>query len=94
MSKGKIRVELKDERGMRLTKEHGFTIEEGDGKVLAFDLIENEDYGISLLFGDQVFFLKFWDSGDLDKAESIVKRAVFEERMRRHGDSRSRPGQK
>ncbi len=86
MYKGNMKVALKDERGMRLTQEHGFTVEEEAGKVLAFDLIENEEFGISLLFGNQIFFLKFWDTEDLDKAENIIKRAIFRERMRRHAD--------
>ncbi len=85
MAQGKAKVSLKTDRGLTLTKEHGFTVEEVDGKVLGFDLIETEEYGTALLFGEQVFFLKFWDDTDLDKAESIVKRAIFKERIKRHG---------
>ena len=85
MVQGKVKVAVKTERGLTLTKEHGFTIEEVEGKVLGFDIMETEDYGTSLLFGEQIFFLKFWDDEDLDRAESIVRRAIFRERLRRHG---------
>ncbi len=85
MPQGKVKVALKTDRGLTLTKEHGFTVEEADGKVLGFDIMETEEYGTALLFGDQIFFLKFWDDTDLDKAESIVKRAIFRERIKRHG---------
>ena len=85
MVQGKVKVAVKTDRGLILTKEHGFTVEEADGKVLGFDIMETEEYGISLLFGNQIFFLKFWDDEDLDKAECIVQRALFRERIRRHG---------
>ncbi len=85
MVKGNMKVQLKNEKGMALTQEHGFTVEEADGKVLAFDLINTEEHGISLLFGNQIFFLKYWDEEDLAKAESVVKRAIHEERLRRRG---------
>ena len=83
MVEGTMKVHLKTERGMALTQEHGFTVEEADGKVLGFDLINTEDHGISLLFGNQIFFLKYWDAEDLVKAELVVKRAIHEERLRR-----------
>ncbi len=85
MVEGSMKIELKDERGMTLTEEHGFTVEEADGKVLAFDLITTEEHGVSLLFGNQIFFLKYWDEEDLTKAESVVKRAIHDERLRRRG---------
>ncbi len=85
MVQGKVKVAVKTERGLTLTKEHGFTVEEVEGKVLGFDIMETEEYGTSLLFGEQIFFLKFWDDEDLDKAECIVQRAIFRERLRRHG---------
>ncbi len=85
MVQGKVKVAVKTDRGLILTKEHGFTVEEADGKVLGFDIMETEEYGTSLLFGEQIFFLKFWDDTDLDRAESIVQRAIFRERLRRHG---------
>lgn len=84
MVEGTMNVELKEDRGLTLTKQYGFTVKETDDKVLAFDLIETAEYGVALLFGDQVFFLKFWDNEDLTKAESIVKRAIHEERLRRN----------
>ncbi len=85
MAQGKAKVNIKTDRGLTLTKEHGFTVEEADGKVLGFDIVETEEYGTALLFGDQIFFLKFWDEDDLVKAECIVKRAIFQERIRRNG---------
>jgi len=85
MVQGRVKVAVKTDRGLILTKEHGFTVEEADGKVLGFDIMETEEYGTSLLFGEQIFFLKFWDDTDLDRAESIVQRAIFRERLRRHG---------
>lgn len=85
MTQGKVKVTVKTDRGLQLTKEHGFTVEEADGKVLGFDIMETEEYGTSLLFGNQIFFLKFWDNEDLDKAESIVRRAIFRERIKRNG---------
>ena len=91
MTKGNMKVKVKTDRGLTLSQEHGFTVEETDGKVLGFDIMEHEEYGTVLLFGEQVFFLKFWDEEDLDKAEGIVKRAVFRERMKRHGESRQGP---
>jgi len=84
MVEGTMKIELKDERGLTLTKEHGFTVEEADGKLLAFDLVDTDDYGKALLFGNQIFFLKFWDDEDLSKAECIIKRAIHEERLRRN----------
>jgi len=85
MTQGKAKVNIKTDRGLTLTKEHGFTVEEADGKVLGFDIVETEEYGTALLFGDQIFFLKFWDEDDLAKAECIVQRAIFQERIRRNG---------
>ena len=32
-----------------------------------------------------IFFLKFWDTEDLVRAECIVKRAIHQERLRRNG---------
>ena len=85
MVEGKIKVKVKTERGLTLTQEHGFTVEEADGTVIGFDIMETEEYGTSLLFGNQIFFLKFWDDEELEKAERIVMRAIFRERIRRNG---------
>jgi hypothetical protein len=83
---GNMRVKVKTERGITLTQDHGFTVEEVDGKVLAFDIIDHEEHGTTLLFGDQVFFLKYWNDSDLGRAERIIKRAVFDERRRRNAN--------
>ncbi len=80
--KGKMNVEVQDETGMSLTKEHGFTVKEEEGKVLSFDKIERSDYGTVLLFGDQVFFVKFWDDSDLKQALALTKE-VFEGELER-----------
>ena len=80
---GTMKVKTKNERGMVVTNEYGFTVQEENGKVLAFDLIEHPDLGTTLLFGNQVFALKFWDAEDLDKGLKIMKRAVAEEYRRR-----------
>ncbi len=79
---GKINVEIKDESGMSLTKEHGFTVTEEANKVLSFDKIDREDYGTVLLFGDQVYFVKFWDDADLERALALTKE-VFEGELER-----------
>jgi len=65
--------------GMVPTKEFGFMVEEEVGKVLAFDRIDNQEYGRVLLFGDQVFFLSFWDSEELQKAGKLVSEIISEE---------------
>jgi len=80
--KGKMNVTVKDERGMQLTEEHGFTVQEEEGKVLFFDKIDREDYGTILLFGEQVYFLKFWDDADLERALALTKE-VFEGELER-----------
>jgi len=80
--KGKMKVVLKDVGGMLLTQEHGFTVQEEEGKVLSFDRIDREDYGTVLLFGDQVYFVKFWDDKDLERALALTKE-VFEGELER-----------
>ncbi len=79
---GKIRVKLKEENGTTLTKEHGFTVKEEAGKILNFDVIERPDYGTVLLFGDQVYFLSFWDDEDIERALSLTKE-IFEGELER-----------
>ena len=79
--KGKINVAVTDEKGMALTKEHGFSVTETD-KVLSFDKIDRPDYGTVLLFGDQVYFLKFWDDEDIERALKLTKE-VFESELER-----------
>ncbi len=83
-----MRVETKDERGMILSKEYGFTVEEENGKVLSFDLINHPDLGITLLFGEQVFVLKFWDDDALSNGLSIVAQAITQELERRKNEFR------
>ncbi len=80
--KGTMNVGIKDEKGMLLTQEHGFTIKEEADKVLSFDKIDREDYGTVLLFGDQVYFVKFWDDEDLERALALTKE-VFEGELER-----------
>jgi hypothetical protein len=80
--KGKMNVMLRDVGGMLLTKEHGFTVQEEEGRVLSFDKIDREDYGTVLLFGDQVYFVKFWDDSDLERALALTKE-VFEGELER-----------
>lgn len=79
---GKMNVELKEKDGTTLTKEHGFTVKEEAGKVLKFDVIERPDYGTVLLFGDQVYFLSFWDDEDIERALELTKE-VFEGELER-----------
>lgn len=80
---GKMKVELKDEEGFSLTKENGFTIKEESDKVLSFDKIDRpKDYGTVLLFGDQIYFVKFWDDGDIERALALTKE-VFEGELER-----------
>lgn len=80
---GIMSVAVKTEKGYTLTRDYGFTVEEENGKVLAFDLLEHPDLGIALLFGQQVFALKFWDDEDLHKGLEIVTMAVSKELERR-----------
>lgn len=79
---GKMNVGIKAENGMALTKEHGFTVTEEANKVLSFDKIDREDYGTVLLFGDQVYFVKFWDDADIERALALTKE-VFEGELER-----------
>lgn len=80
---GVMTVAVKTEKGFTVTREHGFTIEEENGKVLAFDYLEHPDLGITVLFGNQVFALKFWNDEDLDKGLSMLTKAVEAEKNRR-----------
>jgi len=82
---GVMSVAVKTERGYTLTQDHGFTIEEENGKVLAFDIMEHPELGVTLLFGNQVFALKFWDDEDLRRGLSAFESAVTKEMERRKG---------
>ena len=81
--KGTMKVELKTEDGMTLTKEHGFTIEEEPGKVLSFDLIAHPEYGYILLFANAVGLITHWNNQQLEEAKNIVNKAVDLELARR-----------
>jgi len=76
-------VAVKTEKGHTLTHEYGFTIEEEGGKILAFDMLQHPELGTTVLFGNQVFVLRFWDDEDLDKGLKILTSAVETERARR-----------
>jgi len=80
---GEMSIELKDDRGYTLTKKYGFTVEEEPGQVLAFDFINHPSLGNALLFGQQVFVLKFWDTEDLIKGRNLINDAVYQELQRR-----------
>ncbi len=75
---GVFSKEKLDKDGIVLTKDFGFLVKE-ENKVLAFDRIDNSEYGRVILFGDQVFFLKFWDIDDLRNALSLVTSTLSEE---------------
>ncbi len=85
---GTLKVSLKDDKGVTLTKEHGFSIEEENGDILSFDYIENEEHGSVLLFGNQIFFLKFWRDEDLQKAQDVLSKAFARELERRQSNER------
>jgi hypothetical protein len=80
---GVMQVAVKTEKGHTLTRDFGFTIEEEDGKVLAFDLLDHPELGTTVLFGHQVFALRFWDEEDLRKGLRILSTAVKKELDRR-----------
>ncbi len=70
-----------------ITTEKGFTFEEETGQKLAFDVHEVDGVGTALLFGNQVFFLKFWTDEQLDKAFETFTHAVNKEREKRNEKS-------
>ena len=86
ITKGTLGVAVKTEKGYTLTREYGFTVEEEDGKVLAFDLLHHPELGTTILFGNQVFALKFWDEDDLRNGLRILAQAVKAEKNRRIKD--------
>lgn len=83
LGEGVMSIVTKTEKGYTLTRDYGFTIEEENGKVLAFDLLQHPQLGITVLFGNQVFALKFWDMEDLDKGVEIFSQAIKLELERR-----------
>ncbi len=80
---GVMKVSLKDENGMVLTQEYGFTIEQENGEILSFDLHDHPDFGLALLFGNQVFFLKYWDDDQLEKGLKMIQDSFARELNRR-----------
>ena len=84
--KGKSRISVKNEDGFVLSKDYGFTIEEENGELLAFDMHNHPELGTALLFGNQVFFLKFWTDEKLEQGMSMVKHAFETEWNRRHSN--------
>lgn len=80
---GKAKISLRQENGIVLTKEYGFTVQEENGNVLSFDFVEHPEMGTMLLFGNQVFALKFWKDEDLEKGIRVIDCAVMAEQIRR-----------
>lgn len=80
---GNLKIGIKEEGGMLLTENHGFTIQEEANKVLSFDKYWHDEYGSVLLFGDQVYFIKFWDTDDLIKARNLLNSVIDGELERR-----------
>lgn len=74
---------IKHDDGTLTTTERGFTFQEETGQELAFDVHEIEGAGTTLLFGNQVFFLKFWSDEQLDKASESFSLAIQKEKERR-----------
>jgi hypothetical protein len=83
INKGQMRVGLKNENGFVVTKDFGFTVEEENGAVLGFDLYEHPELGTAILFGNQVFLMRFWSDEHLEKATNIIFTAVTREKERR-----------
>ena len=86
---GIMSVAVKTEKGFTLTQDYGFTVEEENGKILAFDILEHPELGTTVLFGNQVFALKFWNDEDLHAGLRIVSLAVKKELERRKEDGSS-----
>ncbi len=80
---GVMSVAVKTERGFTLTRDYGFTVEEENGRILAFDVLEHPDLGITVLFGNQVFALKFWNDEDLHRGIETLSQAFKKELDRR-----------
>ena len=80
---GVMSVAVKTEKGFTLTRDYGFTVEAENGNVLAFDLLDHPELGTTVLFGNQVFALKFWDDEDLQKGLQTFSEAFNRELERR-----------
>jgi hypothetical protein len=75
---------VKEDDGSFVTTEQGFTFQEETGTELGFDVHEVEGAGTALLFGDQIFFLKYWSDEQLDIASEVFARAVTMEKEKRN----------
>ncbi len=82
MSDGNMKVSIKNENGMMLSKDYGFTIQE-EQRILGFDLHEHPQLGTMILFGDQVFALKYWKSEDIEKGMKLLEDGFQKELERR-----------
>ncbi len=88
---GVMSVAVKTEKGFTLTRDYGFTVEEENGNVLAFDLLDHPELGTTVLFGNQVFALKFWDDEDLQKGLQTFSEAFNRELERRKNEPTPTP---
>jgi len=75
--------------GSIVTTKRGFTFTQENGQELAFDLADVEGVGTALLFGNQVFFLKYWKNEHLDKALKVFTDAVNKEKELRNDTEQS-----
>jgi len=74
---------VETDEGSFVTTEQGFTFQQEDGRELAFDTHEIDGAGTALLFGDQIFFLKYWTDEQLDRASEVFAKAVATEKEKR-----------
>jgi hypothetical protein len=74
---------VETDEGTFVTTEQGFTFQQEDGRELAFDIHEIDGAGTALLFGDQIFFLKYWTDEQLDRASEVFAKAVEMEKEKR-----------
>ena len=77
-----VSKETHDDGTMVVTR-RGFTFQEETGQELAFDISEHPELGTALLFGNQVFFLRFWTDEQLNKALNELSTAIRKEQVRR-----------
>ena len=74
---------IEHDDGTFITTEKGFTFQQEDGRELAFDIHEIDGAGTALLFGDQIFFLKYWTDEQLGRASEVFAKAVEMEKEKR-----------
>ena len=82
--KGTYIAGVEHDDGSIVTTELGFTFQQEDGRELAFDVHEIDGAGTALLFGDQIFFLKYWTDEQLDNASKVFANAVKMEKEKRN----------